>query len=90
MIASKEAGRISSQWAGGLPNLALGYAMRHSFDAGMPIAVGYSTPREVHESVRVVREIQGGVNDEKRKKSEAAGADVFSRAGYKNLSWSSP
>ena len=90
LIANKEAGRVSASWAGGLPNLALGYAMRHSIDVGMPLAVGFSTLREVHESVRVWREVQARVDGENRKRKEEEVVKVFDRAGYKDYSWSSP
>lgn len=90
LIANKEAGRVSASWAGGLPNLALGYAMRHSIDVEMPMAVGFSTLREVHESVRVWREVQAGLDGANRRHKEEEVTKVFDRAGFKDYSWSSP
>ena len=64
--------------------------MRHSIDVGMPLAVGFSTVREVHESVKVWREVHGRVDGENRKRKEEEVVKVFDRAGYKDYSWSSP
>jgi len=90
IVAAKEAITVSSAWVGGLPNLALGYAMRHSTDAGMPMATGYSTPREVHESIKVWRQIQEGVHVEARKMREEKVVQIFDHARFKDFSWASP
>lgn len=90
LMGNKEAVRVSASWAGGLPNLALGYAMRHTNEDGMPLAIGFSTLREVHESVRVWREVESGLDGENRRRKEEEVAKVFDRAGFKDYSWSSP
>ncbi|KNZ75693.1 D-arabinose 1-dehydrogenase [Termitomyces sp. J132] len=78
-------------WPDGLPNLALGYAIRNtgSVRGKTPLVVGFSTPEEVHECVRVWREMQDG-GSEDRKKTEGVVRDIFSKAGYLNWSWASP
>lgn len=90
IVAAQEASTVSSAWIGGLPNLALGYAMRHSINAGMPMATGYSMPREVHESIRTWRQIQEGVDVKVRKMKEEDLVNIFDRAGFMGFSWASP
>lgn len=79
-------------WAGDLPNLALGFSIRNTGanHGGVPLVVGLSNPREVHEAVKVWREIQKGVGDDARKKGEEQTRDVFREAGVLDWSWSSP
>ncbi|KAG6899383.1 hypothetical protein C0993_010682 [Termitomyces sp. T159_Od127] len=88
----KAAARVAScVWPDGLPNLALGYAVRNtgSVHGNIPLVAGFSTPEEVHECVRVWREIQDG-EVEGRKKAEETVQDIFSKAGYLDWSWASP
>ncbi|KAG6861197.1 hypothetical protein C0995_002824 [Termitomyces sp. Mi166 len=86
--AAKEAAGV---WPNGLPDLALGYALRNTGSAheNTPLVAGFSTPKEVHECVRVWREIQDG-EIEGRKKGEEAVQDIFLKAGFLNWSWASP
>lgn len=78
IIAAKLACQMT---AGTLPNLALGYSIRESLGAKMPVAVGYSSPQEVHASVSVLREDTGG----KEKEDEVV--NVFEAHKVKNYSW---
>ncbi|KAG6888654.1 hypothetical protein C0992_007912, partial [Termitomyces sp. T32_za158] len=88
----KAAARMAAGvWLNGLPDLALGYAVRNtgSMVGNIPLVTGLSTPREVHECVRVWREIQDG-EAEGRKKAEETVQDIFSKAEYLDWSWASP
>ncbi|KAI1793007.1 Aldo/keto reductase [Ganoderma leucocontextum] len=88
--AAKQANGIVSdaQWDGGLPNLAAGYGFRKGQENAMPVVVGLSNPREVHESIRAWREIQKGTDKEKRMALEDQVIGAFgSSLGY---SWASP
>ncbi|GLB33447.1 putative aldo keto reductase [Lyophyllum shimeji] len=79
-------------WPQGLPNLALGYAIRNTGNAygdAIPLVTGFSTPQEVHECVRVWREIQDG-DDKERKSAEDSVRDIFRNSGYLDWSWASP
>ncbi|KAF8897165.1 NADP-dependent oxidoreductase domain-containing protein [Infundibulicybe gibba] len=82
----------AKHWPPGLPNISLGYSMRHTgvSKSNIPLVVGFSTPSEVHEAVRVWREIQGGLNDEERRRSEAEIQDIFRKSGFLDWSWASP
>ena len=65
--AAKRANEVAAEgWAGGLPNLAVGYGFKKGTELGMPVVVGLSNPREVHECVAAWREIREGKNGEKR------------------------
>ncbi|KAF8665644.1 hypothetical protein AX16_000099 [Volvariella volvacea WC 439] len=81
-----------SGWSGDFPNLALGYSIRNTGAAhgNMPLVVGFSSPREVHECVKVWREIQENSSVEEREQGEEEARDVFRRAGYLDWSWASP
>ncbi|KAF5387739.1 hypothetical protein D9615_000066 [Tricholomella constricta] len=78
-------------WPSGLPNLALGFAIRNTRTAlgVIPLVAGFSRPQEVHECVRVWRELQTGENED-RKKAEDAAQEIFKKSGYLDWSWASP
>ena len=82
----------SLTWAGDFPNLAVGYSMRRTIIVGkqMALVIGLSTPREVHEAVKVWREVIGGSEDEERRKGEVLAQKVIRNAGYLDWSWASP
>ncbi|KAG6866004.1 hypothetical protein C0991_009676 [Blastosporella zonata] len=85
---AKEAAGI---WPDGLPNLALGYAVRNTGlnHGNIPLVVGFSTPQEVRECVKVWRELQDGEN-EGRRKAEKTAQDAFLSTGHLDWSWASP
>jgi D-arabinose 1-dehydrogenase len=85
-----KAGETARPWPGGLPNLALGYAIRESKVFDLPLVAGFSVAREVHECVAVWREIQAGVNSEPREEMEKKVLSVFEESGHYNESWASP
>jgi D-arabinose 1-dehydrogenase len=80
-----------AEWPGGLPNLALGYSIRNARleDCRVPVAVGLSSPREVHECMRVWREISGH-DDEGRRAREEEVRKVIDESGFLDWSWPSP
>lgn len=80
-------------WGGDFPDLAVGYSLRQSgvLEPALPLVVGFSNPREVHECVRVWREVQAGAREgSKREEGEEAAREVFRKAGYSDWSWASP
>ncbi|KAI0662939.1 Aldo/keto reductase [Cubamyces menziesii] len=88
--AARRAGELCAeeQWEGGLPNIAVGFGYRKGKELGLPVVVGFSNMREVHESVRVWREIKEGKNGVKRRELEGNVVSIFGEwAGW---SWSSP
>lgn len=87
--ASSEAVGICSAWAGGLPNIALGFAYRSARQLGIPTVVGMASLEQVHETIRVWREI---VSDEvqERREYEDRVVGVLDASGYRNYSWPSP
>ena len=72
-----------------LTNLALGYSLRQTRAVGdnVPLVVGFSTPEEVHECVKVWREVSKGSDRQKREKEVC---ELFREAGYLDWSWASP
>lgn len=88
--AAKQANKIvnDAQWTGGFVNIAAGYGFRKGQENAMPVVVGLSNPREVHESIRAWREIQKGADKEKRIALEDQVIGTFGNSlGY---SWASP
>lgn len=75
-------------WDKGLPDLALGYAIR--FAEGVPLVAGFSSPEEVHHCLRISKEVSEGDNKEKRVEAEQLALATFRDAGYLRWSWSSP
>jgi D-arabinose 1-dehydrogenase len=82
----------SQGWEGGLPNLALSFALREHEQPAMrdvPRVLGLSSTQEVHEAVKVWRELQSGA-DENRKQTEEGVRKIFSEANCEDFSWQSP
>jgi len=88
--ASSEAVDICSTWTGGLPNIALGFAYRNARHLGMPTVVGMGSLEQVHETMRVWREIVSDDMAQERKEYEGRVIREFDASGYRNYSWPSP
>ena len=88
----KAAEDASDIWARGLPDLAIGYSIRRtiSVEEPLPLVVGFSSPGEVHECVKVWREIQAGHKSEEREESEKQAQEVFRQADFLDWSWPCP
>lgn len=82
----------SRTWPGDFPNLAVGYSMYQTkvAEKPLPLVIGLSTPREVHEAVAVWREIHAGRGGEERRRGGERVKEVIKNAGYLNWSWPSP
>jgi len=86
----------SNHWTDGLANLALGYGMRRAsedqgFGKTVPTVVGFSKVNEVHEAVKVWREIASGGEeaDGKRRLLEESVVRCFVESGWSGWSWAS-
>lgn len=88
--ASSEAVDACSAWPGGLPNVALGFAYRNARQLGMPTVVGMGSLEQVHETMRVWREIVSEDGMQQRKEYEEQVVQVFDASGCKNYSWPMP
>lgn len=81
-------------WPGGLPNVAMGYAVRRTGEEAVgpdiPLVAGFSTPAEVHDAVRVWREVQDDVHRGERKEMEDIVLDILRETGYVGWAWDSP
>ncbi|KAK7061411.1 Aldo/keto reductase family-domain-containing protein [Favolaschia claudopus] len=66
-----------------LADLATGYCIRHTGGA-VPLVVGFSRPNEVHECVRVWREIEGSTDNSERLEQEEGVKSVFREADNEN------
>ncbi|KAJ7688382.1 Aldo/keto reductase [Mycena rosella] len=90
LAATVDASEKSKAGGRSLADLATGYCIRHT-GGDIPLAVGLSRPEEVHECVKVWREIEmDGEEDVKRKEEEEAIKSVFSEAGVLDWAWASP
>ncbi|KAH7343848.1 NADP-dependent oxidoreductase domain-containing protein [Rhizoctonia solani] len=83
--------KLAEKWPGGLPNLAMGYALRRNSGvmADIPTVAGFSRTSEVHEAMSVWREVTGGVSSP-RHELELAVIQAVKDAGWENYSWKSP
>lgn len=91
--AKQKASELCSSWPGGLPNVALGYAFRgQTAENAIPTVVGLSSPREVHESIRVLNALKKATKDEDkaRRKIETDVVELFKASGFHGWSWASP
>lgn len=73
-----------------LADIALGYSIKKAEGDGVPVAVGCSTLNEVHETMRVWRDINAGARGEETKKIEDRTQEIIREAGFLNWSWPSP
>jgi D-arabinose 1-dehydrogenase len=97
--APEPAHRAAARWVsanatGALPALALGFSFKTARALGAPCLVGLSNLREVHECVRVLRELESEGSDpasvEQRKAKEDEVKKLFEECGYLDWSWTSP
>jgi len=72
-----------------LPNLALGFSARHT-GTKMPLVGGFSNVREVHECVKVWREVQEKEGAESRLQREKDVTALFEKSQFLDWSWKSP
>lgn len=86
----------AAELTGGLPSLALGFSLRrargHAMD-DVPSVVGLSNLREVHETMRVWREVSGqqdAAEDQARNVLEEEVRAMFAREGWDGWCWPSP
>lgn len=73
-----------------LSDVALGYSIGKAEADGVPVAVGCSTLSEVHETVRVWRDVKAGARGEETRKIEDRAQEIIREAGFLNWSWPSP
>lgn len=92
-----EAGRSVLGGEGGMPALAMGWAVGKADGLevgpetrGVPLVAGFSTPEEVHDGMRAWREVVDGKDVERRSRKEEAVEAIFEREGYLNWSWAQP
>ncbi|KAJ2930180.1 hypothetical protein H1R20_g6863, partial [Candolleomyces eurysporus] len=71
-----------ASWEGDFTDLALGYSLGETGIAkgNIPLVTGFSSPREVHECVRIWREVREGSNSEARKAGEERAKEVIKSA----------
>ena len=89
-LASSEAVDVCSTWAGGLPDVALGFSYRNARHLGISTVVGMGSFEQVHETMRIWREIMSEDRMQARKEREGQVIRVFDASGYRNYSWPSP
>lgn len=88
--ASRDAIEMCASRSGGLPDVALGYAYRIASEHKWPCVVGFSDLREVHESVRVWREVRDENRSTERAEYEAKIKERFKQDNVLEWSWASP
>jgi len=88
--ACSKAENVCVGWDGGLPNIALGYAYGAAKELGVATVAGFGVPREVHETLKVWRELSKGDNAQQRKEYEEKVIQVLEEHKSKDFSWKSP
>lgn len=89
LAATVRAAEESASKGRSLADLATGYCIRHTGGA-IPLVVGFSRPEEVHECVRVWREIEKVGDEDVRIAQEEAVKAIFKEAGVLDWEWASP
>ncbi|KAJ7237209.1 NADP-dependent oxidoreductase domain-containing protein [Mycena haematopus] len=86
---SAQAAKDSRARGRSLADLATGYCIRHTGGA-VPLVVGLSQPKEVHECIKVWREIETRDGNEERMEQEEEVKSAFKNAGVLDWTWASP
>lgn len=81
---------VTEGWPTGLPNIALGFAYRNAKELDLPTVVGLSNPDEVHQTMKIWRELNSEDGDmlSKRKATETLSMNHIST--FRGWSWASP
>lgn len=79
---------VEARWKGGLPNLAVGYGFKMAREVDAPCVVGMSNLHEVHENMRVWREVEEAKEKTDREACENTVMTVF--GNLKGWAWVSP
>ena len=89
---TRDAGDLCAKqgWESGLPNVALGYSYRKSSELEVPMVVGLSQLREVHETVKVWRELKAQNAEETQRRSTLEKLVHESFGDEQGYSWASP
>lgn len=86
MVAVSKCQELVDSGKGGLPNVAIGWAVEKAEEEKMATVVGLSNLREVHQAVGAWREVKEGGKQHERFAAQAIQA--FEEAGVKDWSWS--
>lgn len=90
---SRQAADVASSWSGGLADVALGYGLRNLQDErgqGVPVVIGAKNPDEVHQAVRVWKDVNRGSEGPERREMEEKVRNVWVSGGWEDVSWESP
>lgn len=81
---------VKEEWAGGLVDVALGFAYRRGQELGLPTVVGLSQPREVHENIQVWRALQEQTAEKSKERADIEGRVLGAFKDVQGWSWASP
>lgn len=85
-VAASKCQELVDSGKGGLPNVAIGWAVEKAEEEKMATVVGLSNLKEVHQAVRAWREVKEGGTQYEGFAVQAIQA--FEEAGVKDWSWS--
>lgn len=85
--AAGRANVVCAEWEGGLPNVSVGFGYGKAIELDVPMVVGLSNTREVHENVHVYRAVRNGKDETRRAQEDAV---VRSFGDLQQWSWASP
>jgi len=72
-------------------DLALGYAIKKAHAVvKAPLVIGFSRAKDVHDCVRVWRDIQENGDSEERLREEKKAEELIEQSGFMDWCWASP
>lgn len=81
---------VAHGWSSGLPSIALGFAYRKAGELGLPTVVGLSNPDEVHQTMKIWRELHSESGDVLNKRKAVETLSIDRMSAFQGWSWASP
>ncbi len=88
--ASQKANEALRDGHNGLPKISLGFAYRKAKELGIPTVVGLSKMKEVHETIRIWRELNTEGKQDIAEMRDEEGIAFKCLEEFQGYSWASP
>lgn len=91
--ATREAVEIAKECGSTIEDVACAFGyrtLRQPDGKVVPVVIGCTELKQVHQTLHVYADVQAGVEDERRDKAEKKVLELFKTRGVHNVSWQSP
>lgn len=90
--ATREAVQVAKDCGSSIEDVACAFGYRTVLQGGepVPVVIGCTDLKQLHQTLKVYADVQRGAGDEKRDAAEKEVLALFKAKGVHNLSWQSP